>query len=174
MHDQHSGHTHDPAHRHPRREHSVPLTHVQGHANPDEGTTQAPSPFPELMAEVMSGAERFAHRQHVHLTYLAVRRYGTATAIDVVSNGIQEAARYARAPQKYNATISRAWVELIGHHADHSDAAGFDTFAERNPALLDKKLLTRFYRPATLAGTQARTGWVTPDLSPFPWNATAA
>jgi hypothetical protein len=24
-------------------------------------------------------------------------------------------ARYAGAPQKYNATVSRAWVELVGH-----------------------------------------------------------
>ncbi|WP_246576168.1 hypothetical protein [Actinospica durhamensis] len=122
----------------------------------------------------MSTADRFAHRQHVHLTYLAVCRYGTAAAIDLVSDGIQSVARYAGAPQKYNATVSRAWVELVAHHTEHSDAADFDTFAERNPVLLDKRLLTRFYRPATLACTEARTGWVAPDLSPFPWNATHA
>jgi len=140
------------------------------HDQHDGGARQAPPQFPQLMAEVMSTADRFAHRQHVHLTYLAVRRYGTAAAIDLVSNGIQAVARYVGAPQKYNATVSRAWVELVGHHAEHSDAADFDTFAERNPALLDKKLLTRFYRPTTLAGTQARSGWVAPDLTPFPWN----
>jgi hypothetical protein len=146
--------------------------------NKDHTTQSAPdtspSAFSELMAEVMSTADRFAHRQHVHLTYLAVRRYGTATAIDLVSNGIQDVARYANAPQKYNATVSRAWVELVGHHADHCDAADFDTFAASNPALLEKRLLTRFYRPATLACTAARTGWVAPDLAPFPWNGSAA
>jgi hypothetical protein len=142
--------------------------------NQDNRGSQPASPFPELMAEVMSTADRFAHRQHVHLTYLAVRRYGTATAIGMVSNGIQGAARYLGAPQKYNATISRAWVELVGHHTEHSDDTDFDTFAEHNPELLDKTLLTRFYRPATLACTQARTGWVSPDLSPFPWSITDA
>jgi hypothetical protein len=45
----------------------------------------------------------------------------------------------------------------------------FGTFAERNPALLDKRLLTRHYRPATLASPAAREGWVTPDLAAFPW-----
>jgi hypothetical protein len=40
------------------------------------------------------------------------------------------------------------------------------------PALLDKKLLTRFYRSSTLATDQARSGWVEPDLSPFPWQLT--
>jgi hypothetical protein len=66
----------------------------------------------------------------------------------------------AGAPQKYNATVSRAWVELVGHHAGQTDTADFGCFADRHPALLDKKLLTRFYRSATLATDRARTGWV--------------
>lgn len=127
--------------------------------------------FPDLMAEVMASADRFGHRQHVHLTYLAVRRHGTSAAIEMVSDGIQEVARYANAPQKYNATVSRAWVELVGHHAEHDEAGDFEAFAEHNAALFDKRLLTRFYRPTTLAGAEARTGWVAPDLAPFPWNA---
>jgi hypothetical protein len=120
------------------------------------------------MSEVMADADRFGHRQHVHLTWLAVRRLGTEAAIEVVSDGIKRTARYAGAPQKYNATVSRAWVELVGHHVDHDPAADFAAFAGRNPALLDKKLLTRFYRSATLASDRARTGWVEPDLRPFP------
>jgi len=122
-----------------------------------------------LMGEVMATAERFGHRQHVHLTWLAVRRYGTDAAIGIVSDGIQRTARYAGAPQKFNATVSRAWVELVGHHADHTETAEFDGFVHQHPALLDKKLLTRFYRPSTLASDPARTGWVEPDLAPFPW-----
>jgi hypothetical protein len=126
--------------------------------------------FDQLMAEVMATAERFGHREHVHLTWLAVRKYGVSEAIGLVGSGIQRTARYAGAPQKYHATVSRAWVELVGHHAaSHSD--DFDAFAAANPALLDKRLLTRFYRPATLAGRQARTGWVEPDLAAFPWRA---
>lgn len=135
---------------------------------------EVPAPFAELIREVMAGAERFGHRQHVHLTWLAVRRFGTDAAIGVISEGIQHTARYAGVPQKYNATVSRAWVELVGHHADHTDAADFGSFADQNPALLDKRLLTRFYRSSTLASHRARTGWVTPDLAPFPWHRTAA
>jgi hypothetical protein len=127
-----------------------------------------------MMAEVMTSADRFGHRQHVHLTWLAIRRCGVTDAVTLVSEGIQHTARYAGVPQKYNATVSRAWVELVGHHADHSQDAGFDAFAARHPALLDKRLLTRFYRPATLASDAARSGWVEPDLSPFPWTALSA
>jgi hypothetical protein len=135
------------------------------------------SGFGELMAEVMTGASRFGHREHVHLTWLAVRRYGVRAATTLVSEGIQRTARYAGAPQKYHATVSRAWVELVGHHVSshHVTAHGedgedtFAAFASSHPALLDKRLLTRFYTSTTLADAAARDGWVEPDLAPFPW-----
>jgi hypothetical protein len=130
------------------------------------------SGFSELMAEVMTGASRFGHRQHVHLTWLAVRRYGVRAATTLVSEGIQSTARYAGAPQKYHATVSRAWVELVGHHVSAHREDGEDTFeafASSHPALLDKRLLARFYTSTTLADAAARDGWVEPDLAPFPW-----
>ena len=125
--------------------------------------------FQDLMAEATTSSSRFGHREHVHLTWLAVRRYGMPAAISVVGNGIQLTARYAGAPHKYNATLSRAWVELVAHHTLNNDQTDFDSFATGNPALLDKRLLTRFYHPATLATAQARTGWTPPDRDPFPW-----
>jgi hypothetical protein len=132
--------------------------------------------FETLLAEATADGARFGHREHVRLTWLAVRRYGVPEAIVLVSAGIQRTARYAGAPQKYHLTMSRAWVELVGHHAaehDEPNEQDFETFAERHPALLDKRLLTRFYRTATLAAAEARTGWVEPDLAPFPWQPLA-
>jgi hypothetical protein len=126
------------------------------------------SAFDELMAEVLASAERFG-REHVHLTWLAVRRFGVAGAVDLISDGIRRTARYAGAPQKYNATVTRAWVELVGHHVAERREAAFADFADHHRALLDKRLLMRFYRPGTLARPNARTGWVEPDLAPFPW-----
>ncbi|MGH3376136.1 MAG: hypothetical protein ACRDP6_15485 [Actinoallomurus sp.] len=127
--------------------------------------------FDALMAEVTATTTRFGHREHVHLTWLAVRRFGVPAAVGLVSEGIQRTARYAGAPQKYHATVSRAWVELVGHHAAEHGEDDFTAFAGRHPALLDKRLLTRFYRPATLAGSAARTRWVEPDLARFPWDS---
>jgi hypothetical protein len=139
----------------------------------DQAADEGAALFAELMAEVMTTADWFGHRQHVYLTWLAVRRCGTAAAVRLVSDGIQGAARYAGAPQKYNATVSRAWVELVGHHASQPGTADFGSFADQNPALLDKRLLSRFYRSPTLASTAARASWVEPDLAPFPWQRTA-
>jgi hypothetical protein len=143
---------------------------THGHTPAQSPAAPESSPFSELIREVMTSAERFGHRQHIHVTWLAVRRYGTTAAIDIVSDGIQSVTRYQGAPQKYNATVSRAWVELVGHHATHSHAADFGTFAEQNGRLLEKRLLSRFYRSSTLASAAARTGWVEPDLQSFPWH----
>lgn len=126
------------------------------------------SEFDELMGEVMAGADRFGHREHVQLTWLAVRRCGTAGAVALISDGIQRTARYARVPQKYNATVSRAWVELTAYHMREAPGESFDELLTRNPGLMDKRLLTRFYNSRTLASAAARRGWVEPDLRAFP------
>lgn len=123
--------------------------------------------FGRLMAEVTTG--RFGHREHVHLTWLAIRRHGESTARRLINDGIRQTTRYSGAPQKYHVTISEAWVQLIGHHVAHAAGSSFDSFAAANPALLDKRLLARFYSTTTLAGAAARTGWVPPDREPFPW-----
>ena len=123
----------------------------------------------QLMAEVLCATGRFGHREHVHLTWLAVRHFGPARAVDVISDGIQRTARYGGAPQKYNATVSRAWVELIAHHVAEGPEDDFRRFVSHHAALLDKRLLLRFYRSTTLAGHQARVGWVEPDAHAFPW-----
>jgi hypothetical protein len=121
--------------------------------------------FDALFAEVVAG--RFGHREHLHVTWLAVRRFGTAAAVELISDGIRRTARYAGAPQKYHATVSRAWVELVACHMDAGEE-DFDAFLTRVPDLLDKRLLTRFYRSGTLASVAARSGWVEPDLRPIP------
>jgi hypothetical protein len=141
---------------------------------------------PELAAilpAITGPTGEFRHRQHIHLAFWAVRRYGMPAATDRVCDWIRHLAAYQHAPQKYHRTISRAWMELVAHHvaADHlgatsgqnvtaPDRADFDAFASRHPALLDKRLLSRHYRSSTLAAAQARHDWVEPDLLPFPWS----
>jgi hypothetical protein len=139
------------------------------------------SPDPELAAilPAISGpAGQFRHRQHINLAFLAVQRYGMPEATGKICTWIRHIAAYERAPQKYHHTVSRAWVEIVAHHLgtdpDSPDCADFELFAERNPALLDKRLLSRHYRSATLASGPARHGWVEPDLLPFPWSARGA
>jgi hypothetical protein len=131
-------------------------------------THSLPAELAEILDEIAPPGVGFGHRQHVHLAFIAARRYGTAQAANMTSNWIRQLT--AHAPQKFNATVTRAWTEIVGHHVAADPAvADFDAFAERYPALLNKRLLTRHYSSAVLASPQARTGWVEPDLAPFAW-----
>jgi hypothetical protein len=133
-------------------------------------THSIPAELTEILDEITPPGGGFGHRQHVQLAFIAARRYGTARAAHVISDWIRQLT--AHAPQKFNATVTWAWTEIVGHHVAADPAvADFDTFAERYPALLDKRLLTRHYSAAVLASPQARTGWVEPDLAPFGWRS---
>jgi hypothetical protein len=133
-------------------------------------THDMPAELSEILAEVAPPGVAFRHRQHIHLAFVAVRRHGGARAAELISRWIRHIAAYERAPQKYNATVTRAWTEIVAQHvtADPS-VTSFEVFAERNPVLLDKRLLTRHYTPAVLASAEARAGWVAPDLAVFGW-----
>ena len=97
-----------------------------------------------LLPEITGPSGQFRHRQHIHLAFLAVRRYGMPEATTRICDWIQRIAAYERAPQKYHHTVSRAWVEIVAHHVDADpDCADFGTFADRHPALLDKRLLSQ-------------------------------
>jgi hypothetical protein len=134
----------------------------------DEGI---PGELSALLAQVARPDGRFGHRQHVHLAFLTVRAHGTREAVVTISSWIRHLAEYNRAPQKYNATMTQAWTWLVGHHVEADPAvADFGEFADRYPALLDKRLLQRHYRASTLASATARQRWVEPDLAPFPWS----
>jgi hypothetical protein len=133
---------------------------------------EMPAELAEILAEVALPGGAFRHRQHIHLAFITVRRHGSSRAAELISRWIRHIAAYERAPQKFNATVTRAWTEIVAHHvsADPS-ATDFETFAGRNPALLDKRLLARHYSSAVLASPAARAGWITPDVEPFPWPA---
>src|SRR5690348_7401534 len=129
-----------------------------------------PAELASALAEIVPPGGSFRHREHIHLAYLAVQRHGAGRAAGVVSGWIRQLAAHQRAPQKFNATVTRAWTEIVAHHmAAAPPGTDFTRFAERYPALLEKRLLTRHYTARTLASPAARTGWKEPDLAPFPW-----
>jgi hypothetical protein len=147
--------------------------HHDSHIHGSDGTHGARDPeLAAILPGITGPGRQFRHPQHINLAFYAVRRYGMPDAVGAICGWIRQIAAYERAPQKYHHTVSRAWVELVAHHvAADPDCREFDVFADHNPALLDKRLLSRHYRSSTLAAGPARQGWVEPDLLPFPWHA---
>ena len=145
----------------------------RAHHPHDPHDAALPAELAAALAEIVPPGGAFRHREHIHLAYLAVQRHGAGRAAGVVSGWIRHLAAYQRAPQKFNATVTRAWTEIVAHHMAAAPGTDFASFADRHPALLDKRLLTRHYTARTLASPAARTGWAEPDLAPFPWRARA-
>ena len=124
----------------------------------------------QILDEIVRPRERFAHRHHIHLAFLAVRHHGMPEAVDKISDWIRQIAAQHGTPQLYHHTITRAWVELVAHHVDTDpDCTEYETLVQHHPALLDKYLLSRHYRAVTLAAAHARSSWTDPDLVAFPW-----
>ena len=139
------------------------------HGSHDPHDASLPAELASALAEIVPPGGSFRHREHIHLAYLAVQRHGSDRAAGVVSGWIRQLAAYQRAPQKFNATVTRAWTEIVAHHmAIAPPGTDFANFAEKYPALLDKRMLTRHYTARTLSSPAARTGWVEPDLAAFP------
>jgi hypothetical protein len=133
-------------------------------------THAMPADLAEILTEGAPAGTAFRHRQHIHLAFIAVHRHGGPRAAELISRWIRHIAAYERAPQKYNATVTRAWTAMVARHVSADPTVtDFGAFAERNPALLDKRLLSRHYTPTVLASREARAGWIAPDLAPFPW-----
>jgi hypothetical protein len=156
--------------RDPQQPHDSQQAHDSQHPRPDQAGL--PAELAALLAEIVPPGGSFRHREHIHLAYLAVQRHGADRAAGMVSGWIRYLAAYQRAPQKFNATVTRAWTEIVAHHmAAAPPGTDFVSFADRYPALLDKRLLTRHYTARVLASPAARTGWAEPDLVPFPWRS---
>jgi hypothetical protein len=155
------------AHRHdPHDSHSPHDSH--GPHGPHDPAV--PAELAAILAEIVPPGGRFGHREHIHLAYIAVQRYGADRAAGTVAGWIRHLAAYQRAPQKFHTTVTRAWVEIVAHHMAAAPAGSdFATFAARHPPLLDKRLLNRHYSSRALASPAAKTGWLEPDLASFPW-----
>jgi hypothetical protein len=153
--------------------HGPQAPHGPHHAAPPaELPADLAADLPAVLAEIVPPGGAFRHREHIHLAYLAVQRHGAGQAAEKVAGWIRHLAAYQRAPQKFHATVTRAWVEVVAHHMAAAPAmTDFAAFADAHPALLDKRLLARHYSSRALASPAARTGWLEPDLAAFPWHA---
>ena len=112
----------------------------------------------------------FSHRAHVRLAYvyladsdvdLALERMRAALVAFLSHHGIPAS--------KYHATLTRAWI-LAVHHFMHREpvASSADDFIDRNPMLLDTKIMLTHYSADLLFSDTARENFVEPNLDPIP------
>jgi hypothetical protein len=108
---------------------------------------------------------KFHHADHIRLAWLCVHRYGPARAEAKLLDGIRKFAQHAGAPQKFHYTITVAWARLVAAACCKSDACdSFYEWIKSHPELLNRSLMNEHYSAGKLESSEARCGWLHPDL----------
>jgi hypothetical protein len=105
---------------------------------------------------------QFPHRDHVRVSYELLERHLYPEALLHLARGLRCLAAKAGKPEVYHETITAAFLALIAERRLSGRYAGFEDFAERNPDLFRKQLLSDFYEPAVLQSSVARQTFVLP------------
>ena len=105
----------------------------------------------------------FAHGDHVQVAYEMLGRYDFVDACARCAATIKSMAESVGAPQKFNATITIAFMSLIAERMSQEEWGSFDSFLASNRDLLDKEVLGAWYSPDRLDSELARGQFLLPD-----------
>jgi len=120
---------------------------------------------PGLLADFEAGRTdpaSFSHRDHVWVGYELLERHPFPEALLHLARGLRRMAAKAGRPEVYHETITAAFLALIAERRLCGSYAEFRDFAERNPDLFCKEVLSRFYEPAVLRSSVARQTFILP------------
>jgi len=106
---------------------------------------------------------RFGHRDHVRLAHGMLARHGFEGALARYAAGLRAATRAAGAPEKFNLTVTIAFLALIGERMEAAPGEGWEAFERANPDLMDPACLTRWYGRDRLSSPAARRTFLLPE-----------
>jgi hypothetical protein len=101
-------------------------------------------------------AAAFDHSAHVRAAYLYLRGLGFLPGMAAFRSALRAFAQRHGALDKYNETMTMAFLVLIHERMADGTARDWVEFAAANPDLFDRKLLYRYYRPSTLQSERAK------------------
>ena len=112
--------------------------------------------------------QNFHHRHHLRLAWVQIQRLGLVRASEVVTSGIQEFATRHGSADRYNETMTRFWLRVVGMGLSRHPELTFDELLLTEPHLLDKGLPFKHWTRETMGSQSAKRQWVDPDLRPMP------
>jgi hypothetical protein len=109
--------------------------------------------------------EDFRHADHVRAGHELLARHEFLDAAAIYSRVLREMTARAGKPEAFHLTVTLAFLSLIAERMEAQGHSCFEDFARTNPDLMDKALLSRWYRPERLNAVAARRGFLLPDLA---------
>ena len=109
----------------------------------------------------------FGHEQHLRVAHELLQRCGYLEAAQRFSAGARALADSAGVPEKFNVTITLAFLSLVAERMHRAPRANADDFLRGNADLLAKDALGAWYSSSELTSDFARTHLLLPR-SPQP------
>ena len=103
------------------------------------------------------------HREHVRLAFQMLQQHDFPETVLHFSHALRAMAQEAGRPERFNQTVTIAFLGLIAQRMERAAGEDFTAFAAANPDLFDKALLARWYRPGQLGSALARRAFLLPD-----------
>ena len=107
--------------------------------------------------------EDFRHADHVRAGYELLAEHDFLEAAAIYCRILKRMTARAGKPEAFHLTVTLAFLSLIAERAEPGGHAAFEDFARANPDLMDKSVLSRWYRPERLNAMAARRGFLLPD-----------
>lgn len=126
--------------------------------------------FRQAFEALEVAADDFDHRAHVRLAYVYLCEMPVDEAHESMKKALLAFLDHLGAePTKYHETITRAWIKAVRHFMANTPACdSADEFIDRNPKLLDTKIMLSHYSAEVLFSAQARSRFVPPDIQTIP------
>jgi len=107
----------------------------------------------------------FRHGDHLRAAYLYLKQSGFGGAIARMRRALIGYAAAQGRPGLYHETITVAFLALVNERLQGRTDRDWQAFAGCNPELFDKRFLSHYYRPETLASPRAREVFLLSRLS---------
>lgn len=98
----------------------------------------------------------FSHRAHLGVAYEILSRHEAFEAMACYAGGLRHLTEVAGVPEKFNATVTMAFLSLVAERQTRKGYASVEEFLEDNSDLLSKEVLSCFYDASVLASDLAR------------------
>ena len=105
----------------------------------------------------------FGHEEHVRVAIDMLKVYGFVECAARYANSIKSISIAAGVPEKFNMTITLAFLSLIAERLAATPAIDCDSFIAQNPELLSKTVLEGWYTDEQLHSEVARQVFLLPQ-----------
>lgn len=127
--------------------------------------------FIEVLEAFQIAPGEFDHCSHLRMAYTYLCDHDAATAMGKVRTVIHGLLTHQGIDpaSKYHETMTQAWILAVRHFMYLTPStASAQEFLRANPRLLNSKIMDSHYSNEVLHSSDARTGFVAPDLAPIP------